>query len=178
MHVNDQTVMRIHFTFSADLAEIESVCYSHRKRVKEGSEVSVRYLPFHPRASRIEHGRLNAFGYFGMLTIIFPTVGAITFGIAKRGSYIAFRLLRDGEFALAEVQTVEATSVIVDNQRRYAITLSIASQSSEPRTMVHHAYGEDVALARKHMNTSEPIGILYDPNRSRRVLYPENLISA
>lgn len=177
MHVNKSRVMRVMYEFVTDQdVSYEGFCYLTRKAPAEGALTTVEYLRGNPKMSRLEGGRINPFGYGGSFVVIFPVVG---FGILA-GAYwyrrSKLRLLQYGEFAMATVQSIESTNVRVNNQTRFKITLDVPSLRHRA-TVETYAYGADVNLARKRMDSGESIGVLYDPAKPKRLLIIDSLLT-
>jgi len=168
-HTEGTPVYAIHFTFETSGGEtVTGVCYEVGLRHKEGQAVQIEYSSDTPSRSRVKGCKLNPTGYFGCLVIIFPLVGTLMCFFGMRARVRFLRLIRHGAFARGEVVDVKATNVTVNGQKRYKITVSYDSRRGQTVT-TYNAYGEDVTVARKRMESAEQVGLLYDPEHPGRV---------
>ncbi len=178
MTVNDRKVRRVEYEFESPNGElIAAACYVTGRAAEAGAEVVVEALPERFDQSRIQGGRINAFGYFGSFTIIFPLVGLSVLtatGVYRRRRK---RILKHGEFASGTVRDVQATAWTSNNQQRYRVKIDYVI-AGRPQTVQHHCYGDAVTLAREHQRSGEPIGLLADPSNPRRVILVETLTGA
>lgn len=176
MTVNDRRVHRISYRFAGPSGEVKGECYFTGRAPDVDSVVEVNFLEHDPQTNRLVGGRIDPFGYFGGFVIIFPFVGLIVMLSAHWFRRHQMRLLKHSQFAMATVQEIRQTNVTVNDQRRYQIQLAF-DDSTTDRIHNHNAYGEEVRLARSHLESGEPIGVLYDPAKPSRLLFAEALLS-
>ena len=176
MSINETKVMEYTFTFSPSSGKTrEGVCYTTGRHWSEGSAVTVRYLRNRPEVACVEGGRLSQGGWFGLFTLIFPLIG---FGIAAGvflGRRSTRRLLREGHTAEVDIVSDDETSVKINYQTVYRITLSNPLGGGSPVT-IKRAARPEVDLALKHFREKQPVFVLYDPKKPSRVMLPEALI--
>lgn len=176
MEVNKARVYRVRYQFrTKDGQPIEGTCYVTGKSYAPGESVDVEYLASLPQWNRLQGGHVNAIGYFGVFMAPFPLIGAVVLWLSWGARRRAVGLLRHGIFALGHVQDVQATNVMINNQRRYRVIVDYEA-AGQPYVAHYHAYGEEVELARRHQANGEEIGLLYDPDRPERVLFAESLL--
>lgn len=177
MSVNEERVYEYHFFYTPEgAAKLDANCYATGRRWSENNAVTVRYLPDRPQVAVIRGATLNQGGLFGSFVIIFPLIGygmAIG-GLAFRGN--PTRLLREGFVAEVDVLSVEATTMTVNDQPVYRITLSAPGASGGPPVAIKRLDLADVNLAREHAQQKQPVFVLYDPRKPTRLLFPEALI--
>ncbi len=177
MRVNKRQVKRVKYEFTTR-QEQKSQGYSYFTRdiPAVDSRRTVSYLTSNPKLNRLEGGRLNPTGYWGFLIAILPTAGLV-FVLATLGyRRNKMRVLRLGQFELAQVQSIEATNVIVNKQRRFIISMDIPSQR-DLGPFVHYGYGREVDLAQQRKDSSEPLGVLFDPAKPSRMIIIDSLFS-
>ena len=176
MEVNESRVYRVQYQFQTAAGQrIDGTCFLWGERMTQGENTQAEYVASRPEWNRLVGGHLNAFGYFGSFTVLFPLVGAAVLGLSWRVRHRAVQLLRHGLFAMGQVKAVEETHVTVNDQRRYRVIVEYTA-AGQRLTAQYHAYGVDVALARRHLDNGEEIGLLYDPERPQRVLFAESLL--
>lgn len=175
-HSRGTPVYAIHFGFETGRGKAMSgVSYRTGRSNHEGEVVDVEYLSDDPRVCRIKGCRLSTTGYLGLLVALFPLAGlGVILGMwVSRRRRVA--LLRDGLFTMGAVEAVEETAIIVNNERRFKVTVSYDTDSGQLAT-TFNAYGEDARLAQRRMEASEEMGLLYDPGRPQRVLVAGTLL--
>lgn len=176
MSENSVTIYKYEFTFTpVGGGEISGVCYSRGRKRRSGRRVIVEYLRDSPDVCRIKGCRLDPFGYWAGFTAIFPLVGFLITFFTWRGRRRKARLLSYGAFALGSIESVQRTAVRVNNQQQFKITVSFNANGG-PRQITYKAYGGEVRLAKSKMHSGEKVGLLYDPNRPKRMLLANTLI--
>ena len=173
---NNRAVYAVRFSFAtADGKSVRGTSYRTGGGRKSAGRVTVEYMPDEPEVCRMRGLGLTEVGYFGGMVAIFPLIGGAMMFFAWRWTRRQRRLLRDGAFARAEVIAVEQTNMKVNNQRRYKISVGFDSPRGETMT-TYNAYGAEVGLARKRLESGDTVGILYDPSRPGRVLMVDSLL--
>jgi hypothetical protein len=173
MSINSTQVMRYAFKYQPkDGAEMRGECFTTGSRWQEGDAVTVRYLAGNPAISVIDGARRSP-GTLGVaFVLIFPVIGfgLIAWVVIARRRMNA--LLQNGTVTEALVTRIEETSVQVN--RRYV--QAIALQCNDGAALVARRHQpEIVAFAHERMATQQPVFVLYDPARPKRILLPETL---
>lgn len=177
MSVNDRPVYEARFRFMpADGSGVRrGTCYTTGEHYSEGDRVAVRYVASRPDICCIEGARLDMAGLAAGFVAIFPLVGAGMLagrGLSRR-RYLG--LLKHGTFARGRIESVRSTNITVNNQQRYKVTVSYESNGEE-RTVSYNAYGHEVELARRKLQSADQVGVLYDVNRPKRVVVLDTLL--
>lgn len=177
MSINETQVIEYVFSYNPDTEGLrEGRCYTTGQRWGKNANVTVRYLRNQPELACIEGARLSNAGWFGAFVILFPLIGGglvIWFlGTRQRQQW----LLSYGQLAEAEVVSVDETTMSVNYQSVYRIIIrSPALANGEPLT-IKRVNKPDVNLALKRARDNQPVFVLYDPYRPKRLLFPEALI--
>lgn len=106
-----------------------------------------------------------------------PLIGLIAIVLTWRYRAARKRLLRQGNVCLAEVDDLQATSLYVNNQRRYKVKMRIDLDGREVSRTIN-AYGPEVERARMQIDTGQPTRILVDPLNHNRTLWIDSLMPA
>lgn len=177
MSVNEAKVYEYRFSFVPQAGTaVSALCFATGRDWIEGSEVTVRYLPDRPQVALIVGASLNQGGLFGAFVIIFPLVGYGMAGIALIFRGNPTRLLREGVAAEIDVLSVEKTTMTVNDQPVYRITLSAPGETGGPPVILRRLDVADVNLATQHAQQKQPVFVLYDPRKPARMIFPEALI--
>ena len=176
MKVNGRRVMEYRFTFTPENGTPQTgACFADAGRWVPGNQMTIRYLPGTPGLACIEGSRLNKAGWFGSFVIIFPGVG---FGMVAWFVYQRRQirwLLREGQVAEVDVLSVEATQMRVNNRQVYKIVLAGQALGGQP-VSVKRTNAADLELADRHTEKKQPVFVLHDPRKPRRLVFPEALI--
>ncbi len=177
MSLNEVPVVEYTVVYLAhDSVRREAKCYSTGQIWREGDAVTVRYLPGDPEVARIDGSRLSKGGIFGGMTTLFPAAG---YGIVAWFFISRWRtrqLLERGCVAEVDVQSVEATRTQVNYMTVYKIVLSpLPETGGSPVTVKRWATAE-INLLTSHALQKQPIFVLYDPRRPKKLIFPETLI--
>jgi hypothetical protein len=177
MEINEVKVMKYRFAYTPDAGRRrEGQCFTTGRRWTDRDTVTVRYLPAQPDLACVEGARLSKGGWGGSFVVIFPLVGGglLYWFVADRRS--KRRLLRTGLVAEVDVVSVENTNAKVNEQPVYKITISSPAGPGSQPVMVRRFNPPDVNLALKHFQDKQPVFVLYDPARPKRLIFPEALI--
>jgi len=178
MSINDVEVMEYGFRFTpAESGQPrEGRCYTSGKRWTKDAEVTVRYLPSTPDLACVEGARLTKGGAFGVFVIIFPLVGygLVAFHVLSRRQ--TRRLLQDGLTAEVDIRAIEETNMTVNRQRVYRIIVSSPGQPGGPPVSINRVNRPDLELAERHVADKQPVFVLYDPRKPKRMIFPEALL--
>ena len=176
MEINEVPVMEYGFRYTLeDGRRRVGRCFTTGTRWTNNDRVTVRYLPAEPDLACVEGARLSKGGWGGSFVALFPLVGgaAMVWFIAdRRGKR---RLLREGLVAEVDVTAVANTNAKVNEQPIYRITLTSPAPGGAPVT-VSRFHPPDVELALKHFQDKQPVFVLYDPRKPKRLIFPEALI--
>lgn len=177
MSINKVRVREYGFRYTTEDGHLrQGRCYTTGEQWSINAAVKVRYLPAEPELACVEGARLSEGGWGGVFVVIFPIIGGglIAWFVADRRR--KRRLLQAGVVAEADVVSVDTTSAKVNNQDVYKIVLTApALQGGRPLT-VHRVNKPDVNLALKHFTEKQPIFVLFDPRKPKRMVFPEALI--
>lgn len=108
---------------------------------------------------------------------LLPLMGLVAIVLTWRYRSTKKRLLQKGNVCLARVDDLEATSLYVNNQRRYKVRMQIDLDGQEVSRTIN-AYGPEVERARMQIDTGEPTRILVDPLNHNRTLWIDSLVPA
>lgn len=177
MSVNDEKVYGYVVNYAADAGgKRAATCFTSGQRWTTGASVTVRYLASNSAIACIEGARLNKGGLGGSFVVLFPLIG---FGIAG-GIFLsrsrAKQLLREGVVAEVDVLAVDATNMRVNYQTVYKITVSSPTFASGQPVVIKRYNQPDVNLATQHALQKQPVFVLYDPRKPKRLIFPEALI--
>jgi hypothetical protein len=177
MSVNDQPVSLVRYRFRTREGEDKlGASYFSQSVPQVGDELPIRYRGPHPDWNRAEGGTIDPFGWFGVFTILFPAIGLILVGIMIRSRRRWRRLLRDGQFAMANVRDLQPTGTVVMGDTIYRVSLDF--EGGLPVASIEaNIRGDDVRLAREYLDSNEPIAVLCDPADHRRLTFPESMLT-
>jgi hypothetical protein len=136
MTLNDHQVWKLGFSFTPGTSpSIEGSCY-HDRNLPVGSSVIVEYLSDRPTVARIEGGRRNAAGYFGIVATVFPAIGILLVFVAWGMGNRVDRLLIHGEATQGRIhalsRSVGAPSPIdIDSRSSAERSPSVVSDEHE-----------------------------------------------
>lgn len=175
--INEGRVWLYEFGFTgADGREYRGECYTTGRVWGRGSSVAVRYLSAVPAVAVIEGARLSKSDWSGVFVLIFPLVG---FGMVASIVLSARRdqwLLRHGTIAEADVLSVDETTKKENYESVYRIVLRSPHFNQGAPLTIKRVNKDDVELALERAHDNQPVYVLYDPKRPRRLIFPEALI--
>lgn len=177
MKLNSRRVMEYAFAYVAgDGTKHTGTCYAEEGDWSLNDKVTVWYLSGSPEIAEIQGGRLDKAGLAGVFVIIFPLAGfgMVLWFVFQRKK--ADHLLLSGQVAEADIISVEMTSMKVNRQPVYAITLSAPHLPAGGRQTIHRVNLPEVTLAERHAANKQPVFVLYDPQNPDRLIFPEALI--
>ena len=175
--INEAAVYEFHFLYTPEgSTQLAALCYAPGRNWSENDVVTVRYLPDRPQVALINGASLNEGGLFGAFVIIFPLAGCgMAIGVlVLRGR--STRLLREGLLAEVDVLSVDGTTMEVNDQPVFRITLSAPGTSGRKPIVIRRYDVADVNLATRHAQQKQPVFVLYDPRKPKRLVFPEALI--
>jgi hypothetical protein len=176
LSINESRVMEYGFDYTAeDGRHRRGRCFTTGEFWSNGAAVTVRYLSAEPDLACVAGARLSR-GGGGAFVLIFPLIGGglLYWFLADRRS--KRRLLRTGLVAEVDVVAVENTNARVNEQPVYKITVGSPAGTGGQPVMVRRFNPPDVNLALKHFQDKQPVFVLYDPAKPKRLLFPEALI--
>lgn len=177
MSVNETRVWGYDFRYTVAGREYRGRCYTTGRRWSAGDRVAVEHLPHEPRIARIEGARLSEAGAGGGFVVIFPLLGMAMAGVALRSRSRAAWLLEHGRLGEAKVEEVQATNTKVNGRRVFKVTLQLEASGAQRVAAVRSTSSELISLAQQRRESGQPVYILYDPSKPRRLLLPEALLS-
>lgn len=177
MSVEETKVREYAFEFTTGKGErISADCYVTGAPWQRGDKVNVRYVSWRPEIACIEGGRLNKAGLSAAFVALFPFLG---FGLAAwgiSGRRQAARLLREGRAVEVDVLAVDATKAQMNYQTVYKITISAPVPAAGSSLTLRRWGKVEVSLLTARALNKEPIYVLCDPDKPKRLIFPEALI--
>jgi hypothetical protein len=177
MKINGAKVMEYVFSYTpAGSPSREATCFTSGKKWDTGESVNVRYLTADPGLACIEGGRLSKGNWFGAIVIVFPLVGGALVGWFIMDRSRTRWLLREGQVAEVNIMSVKDTNQRVNGQTVYKIVIAgSALEGGQPIT-VKRINQAEVDLASDRLEKKQPVFVLYNPQRTKQMLFPEALI--
>jgi hypothetical protein len=170
-------VISYEFTFTpagGPLATGES--YTTGGRWRPGAPVDVEYLASDPSVARIAGSRTTRSTLqSGGATVIFPLSGLIIAASFAAQRRRAGWLLGHGELGEALVQEVKETLMSKNKRRVYRITLLRTAAAGDLPLVIRRSQPELIAFFQSRLESKQPAYLLFDPDRPRRVIFPESL---
>lgn len=155
---NETRVNANHYEYSVAGKTFQGISYSTGAEVETDEAVTVEYDEDDPSRSRIEGMRRKLFGPWAGVVAIFPMIGLVLLIPATRTGIKRNRLLRDGVFTSGTLVSKEATNVMVNRRRVYALTFDFTSRDGR-RCQATARTSMTERLEDEHQ---EPL--LYDPD--------------
>jgi hypothetical protein len=172
LSINKVKVRKYRFSYQPDSGmRREGEAYTTGSRWNQGAEVSVRFLAADPALAVPEGARLGKGSVSGCFVLIFPLAGGAILLFTLRGNRIKNFLLQNGLVARATVNSLERTHVVVNNQNQYKIQLTRLDDHSGIVKRSHDR--REIDLLEKKMSAGEQVIILLDPQKPKRLLFPE-----
>lgn len=190
--VSHLPVMRLVFEFrpGADGEIVRGVCYllaqssqgatrnpATRRPWRAGDAATVRYRPEELALARLDiaGANLDPAGTQGALMLLSPAIGLgvlIGVSVSRRR---AVRLLTHGVLAEARVTAVER--YVRGKTRGWEITLQHTDDPTLPpwTKLERGSNSPGLSLALQRLESKQPVFVLYDPVKPKRVLLPEAL---
>ena len=172
--INETSVVAYEFEFNApEERVVVGRCYTTGERWSPGAVVTLRYAPGDPATACPEGARLSEIGLIGLIALAFPGLGL---GIALRLLVLrrrAVRMLVLGRPLEVRVVGVEATSMAVNDDRVYRITLLRCEPPGAAPQVEKRFDPAHLRLARERMANGQPMFVLVDPVKPQRTLWIE-----
>jgi hypothetical protein len=178
MAEDETPVMEYFFDFTtADNVRTTTSCYATGTRWAPGDQVEVTYLPAHPAVACFRGARVNRAGWVsGVIMIIFPIIGFGVAGWGWSGRRQAGWLLREGRAVEVDILGVDATTMRMNYQTVYKITVSAPGLTGGAPVVIRRWGTAEVSLLTARALKKEPIYVLFDPRRPKQLIFPEALI--
>ena len=174
MSINKVHVMRYVFKFKTAQAEtISGECFTTGRRWSEGSVVNVRYSPSEPALACPEGARLSQGSLGSAFVLIFPLVGGGIIVWVVRARRRTLWMLQHGTLGDFRVTGIEPTSVTINKQQQYKVTLQRLDQADAAPHEVRWYKPELLAFARERQKSGQAVFGLFDPAKPKKVLLPE-----
>jgi hypothetical protein len=172
LSINEVKVREYQFSYQPDSGgSRQGTAYTTGGRWREGATVRVRYLEADPALAVPEGARLGKSSAGALFVLLFPLVGGGILIGCLYSRQTKKRLLRHGWASSATVTALEKTSTEVNGQHVFKIHLTFIDDG---RVVVKRSYdAAELALAEEAVSSSRPLQILYDPNKPKRLLFPE-----
>jgi hypothetical protein len=179
MSVNETRVVAHRFRFTApDGRQYTAEAYTTGPRWGEGQMVAARYLKRDPAVACLDGARLNQAGWWAGFVVIFPLAGFGMAWWALASRRRLERLLRTGAVVEVDVINVEATSVKINYQTIYKITVAAPGLAGGQPVTVKRWAKPDVNLATQRALHKQPVFVLLDPRKPKDLIFPEGWIGA
>ncbi len=173
LSVNDVKVMRYRFRYRPDGGEeLKGVAFTTGSRWKPDDSVEVRHLIADPALAAPLGARLGQGDAMLLFVLLFPLVG---FGLvigAIAGLRRKRRLLRHGWVGRATVDALERTNAKVNDHQQYKIRLTLTDLGRTIAKRVHDP--KVVGLLEERHRSGDPVTVLHDANKPRRLDFPES----
>ena len=172
LSINKTKVMKYRFSYQPDSGmRREGEAYTTGSRWREGAKVTVRVLAADPAVAAPEGARLSEGTAAMLFVLIFPLVGGAILFFTLRGSRLNKHILQNGLLTHATVNSLERTNVVVNNQPQFKIHLTRNDDRSAIEKRSHNR--RELALLEEKLAAGEPALILLDPQKPKRLLFPE-----
>lgn len=171
--VDDRKVWGYDFEYTLSDRSYEGRCYTTGKRWSRGQRVPVEYLPATPEVARIVGSRLSPGGNAGWFSLILPAIFLVAVIRALLVRRNALWLLERGRLAEARVESVELTGSIVNYEPEYKVALRFTESGMRTTVTVRYHSPEVVTFAETRLQLSQPVIVLYDPDKPTRLIMPE-----
>lgn len=177
MRINDVRVWSYSFEYAVAGSTYYGICYTTGRRWSVGERAPIEHLPQEPAIARLEGSRLSEGGGIGFVVLIFPLVGLCIAGAGIRARRKTAWLLTHGRLGEARVVSVEATNTKVNGRRVFKITLQLEGTGArQQEAAVRSTSSELITFASTRRDSGQPVYILYDPNKPKRLIMPEALL--
>lgn len=172
LSINKVKVVKYRFSYQPDSGmRREGDAYTTGSRWNEGAKVTVRVLAADPAVAAPEGARLSKSTAVMLFVLIFPLVGAAILFFTLRGSRMSKHVLQNGLLTHAAVDSLEKTYVVVNNQPQFKFHLT---RNDDRSTIVKRSHDRrEINLLEKKKSAGEPVMILLDPQKPKRLLFPE-----
>lgn len=176
MSINKVYVWEYVFTFQPQSgAAVSATCYTTGQRWQPGDQVEIRYRPEEPSIARIEGARRSqSTGGVGFV-LLFPAVGLFIIVATLLVRRRAAQLLQHGTLGEALVHAVDATLSKNKKQTTYRIALRGIEASGGREFELNTQDGRLAGFAQERLESKQPVFLLYNPAKPKRLLFPETL---
>lgn len=174
LSINNVKVRVYRFEFTVpDGRRMEGECYTTGRRWSEGASVTVRYAADDPSLAVARGGRLGKTGWASGFVLLFPVAGALIFAWWVRARRRVVKLLIHGQLGDFVVVSVEPTSVSINKQPQFKITLKrVDAGEGETHTLRWHQ-PERLRWVNSRKTGGQAVFGLYDAGKPGRIVLPE-----
>ena len=177
LSINKRRVYHYEFTFLTPAGgRVRGECYTTGSSWRAGDSAVAQYRPDHPALCRLAGARRSEASGSAFLVLLFPAIGALFIGTTLWSRWGLRALLERGQVVEARVTGVERTNVQVNRQTVYRITLQRTDAPDGPGLTTRRYQAAVVSFAQQRRDSNQPVFVLYDPAKPRRLLLPETLI--
>lgn len=149
-------------------------CYHRGEGWKAGDKVDVLYLQEQPELACIKGARLSLGPWGAVAFLALPILGG---GIALGWFFTSRRRIRaillHGAVAEAQILSVDETTMEVNYKRVYRIVIRAPSINAGRPVTIKRVNRPEIDLALARVREQQPVFVLHDPKRPRRLLFPE-----
>ena len=172
--INGQSVVSYEFKFQPARGPVAwGECFTTGRRWVTGNKVVVRYAPDNPSLACPVGARLSESGWVGVISSVFPLMGA---GLIFRVVWVWRRnlwILRNGTLGDFRVTGIDPTAVKINKQQQFKVTLQRLDQADAEPHEVRWYKPALLAFARERQHNGQAIFGLFDPTKPKKVLLPE-----
>lgn len=171
LSINESKVWKVEVAYRDMGDDRVSTGYVTGKKFSEGEPVNVRVHPDDPGLSCPEGTRMSEGSLFSSFVLVFPLVGygLVAGAVVSRARRI--KLLTRGRAGTARVIGCKETMTSVDDCKVHKLTLQIPEVPGTVLIKRHRPL--EVRMLREAMESGDPLKIVYDPAKPKRLLIPE-----
>lgn len=180
LSINKAQVMCYGFEFTTAQggASVRGECFTTGRRWSTGATVNVRYSPAEPALACPEGARLSEGSLGSAFVLIFPLVGGGIVLWVVRARRRMLWLLKNGTLGDFRVTAIEPTSVTINKQPQFKVTLQRLDLADAEPHEVRWYQPALLAFARERQENGQAVFGLFDPAKPKRVILPEALMQA
>ena len=152
-------------------AEKRGEAFLSGKKWKVNAKVRVRYLASDSGIAKVEGARMEASPPWLAFVILFPLAGAGILVGAWWGRRTTLNLLENGLISSATINAVEGTLTQINGNTVHRIRMNFP----EGGEIVRKSWDDgEISTARRKKESGEPVTVLYDPRKPKRLIFPES----
>ncbi len=156
--MNNQPIYRVRFEFTPKEGRaLRAAGYVVSGPPPTGSPLSVEYLTLDPKVARPAHGMRSRVGLWGVLVLVFPTIGALFVVPAVLRGIRNVRLLAEGEVAKARRSALRPLNMAVNRRQVFEYEFTFEDRQGQ----LHSTTLKSVR--RPELEDEELEFVLYDP---------------
>lgn len=174
LSINKRKVRAYAFEFTGpDGRKITGECFTTGRRWQATSGVTVVYAVNEPVLACVKGARLGKTGLAGGFVLLFPLIGAGIVAWWVRARRRTVHLLTYGQLGDFTVVSVESTSVQINKQRQFKITLRRIDGDAPSEHTVRWHQPNRLELVNRRKESGQAIFGLFDPRKRGQIVLPE-----